>query len=360
MRLRIPNLGADRFSGLYIGVLFIVIFGIWTPNTFLTAVTLHLVASGQAISAIVALGVLIPLTTGTYDLTAGAVCNLSALVVVILLDQHWAMWPAIFVSVGVAVAIGAVNGFIVVVLRVNSFIATLGMATVVLAVQEIVTGGNQPLPPTLPAWNTLTQHLTFGFQIVVAYLLVIAILLWWVLDHTPLGRYFYAIGSNTEASRLSGIAVDRWVWLSLIASGTLCGIGGVLYSSLTGPSLTFGSALLLPAFAAVFLGSTQLDPGRPNVWGTIIALYVLAIGVSGLQLITGVQWLNDMFSGVALIATVSFATWRQRASNRALTPPDPHDESGGAPSVPPAVAAGASLPPAEGNSESPRAINPHR
>ena len=71
----------------------------------------------------------------------------------------------------------------------------------------------------------------------------------------------------------------------------------------------------------MFLGSTQLDPGLPNAWGTIIALYVLGIGVAGLQLVTGVQWLNDMFSGIALLAAVSFAVWRQRAAKRAAAKP---------------------------------------
>jgi ribose transport system permease protein len=321
MKSRLPSLGADRFSGLYAGALFILIFGIWTPSTFLTSATLHSIASDQAIYAIVALALLIPLTTGNFDLTIGAVANLAVVLSIILLNHGWSLWSAILVTIAISALVGVVNGFIVVVLRVSSFIATLGMATVILAVQEIVTGGQQPLPPVSATWANLTQHLVFGFQVIVFYVIALVFFLWWVLDHTPLGRYFYAIGSNAEASRLAGIAVGRWVWLSLIASSTLCGVAGVLYASLTGPSLTVGGSLLLPAFAAVFLGSTQLDPGRVNAWGTLIALYVLGIGVTGLQLVTGVQWLNDMFSGVALLATVSFATWRQRAATRAVARP---------------------------------------
>ena len=174
------------------------------------------------------------------------------------------------------------------------------------------------MPVTTQSWTNLTQRPVFGFQAIVLYMLVATLVIWWVLDRTPVGRYFYSIGSNPEAARLTGIAVDRWVWLSLIASGTLAGTAGVLYSSLVGPSLTFGQSLLLPAFAAVFLGSTQLDPGRPNAWGTIIALYVLGIGVAGLQLRSPVS------SGSTTCLTVSrywqpclFAVWRQRAAKRA-------------------------------------------
>ncbi|HEY4701848.1 MAG TPA: hypothetical protein VIH64_08165, partial [Streptosporangiaceae bacterium] len=121
-------------------------------------------------------------------------------------------------------------------------------------------------------------------------------------------------GSNNEAARLSGVRVGKWVWISLISSGTIAGIAGVAFASLLGPSLTFGPSLLLPAFAAAFLGSTQLQPGRFNVWGSVIAIYVLATGIQGFQFVTGVQWLSDMFNGVALIAAVAFAGWRHRAT----------------------------------------------
>jgi len=207
-----------------------------------------------------------------------------------------------------------INGFIVVKLHVSAFIATLGAATIITAFQTIVSGQSQPLPPSASAWSTLTQFQVFGIQIVFVYLIVLALLFWWLLEHTPAGRYIYATGGNSDAARLSGVATGRWVWLSLIASSVLAGLAGVLYGSLFGPSLTYGQSLLLPAYAAAFLGSTQLKPGRFNVWGTVLAVYVLATGVQGLEYITSVQWLNDMFNGVALIAAVSFTVWRQRTA----------------------------------------------
>ena len=99
--------------------------------------------------------------------------------------------------------------------------------------------------------------------------------------------------------------------MSFVLSSLLAGVAGVLYGSLNGPSLIFGQSLLLPAFAAAFLGSTQIVPGRLNVWGTVIAIYLLATGVQGLEYVTSVQWLTDAFNGVTLIAAVSFAVWRQ-------------------------------------------------
>jgi ribose transport system permease protein len=226
-------------------------------------------------------------------------------------ERGWSMWASIGVTVAFCTFIGLVNGFVVVRLKVNSFIATLGAASIITALQSIVSGQSQPLPPTSSEWSNLTQREVLGFQVVFFYMLAIAVVIWWALAHTPVGRYVYAVGGNTEAARLSGVRTGTWTWLSLITSSTLCGVAGVLYASLSGPSLTFGGALLLPAFAAVFLGSTQLQPGRFNVWGTLIAMYVLATGIKGLQLVTGVQWLADMFNGVAVITAVAFATWRQ-------------------------------------------------
>jgi ribose transport system permease protein len=302
------RLGLDRFSALYLGAAFIIMFGIWTPHLFLTMSTVDTIASSQAIGAMLGIAVIVPLATGVFDLSIGAVVNLTAVIAAVLMQQHnWNMWAAIAVAVAAGIIIGVVNGFIVVRLRVSAFIATLGTATIIGAVQTIVANQTQPLQPNSTLWQNLTQYEVGGFQVIVFYLLAIALFFWWLLDHTPMGRQLYAVGGNPEAARLSGINVAKWTWVSLIISATLSGVAGVLYCSLSGPSLTFGSALLLPAYAAAFLGSTQLRPGRFNIWGTIIAVYVLATGIQGLQYVTGVQWLGDMFNGVALVVAVAFA-----------------------------------------------------
>jgi ribose transport system permease protein len=311
------NIGFDRFSAIYLWIVFLVVFGIWSPHEFLTISTLHYVASQQAVAGILALAILIPITCGQFDLSIGSTANLAGLTAVLVQNQlHWPLVPAILFSIAVGLLVGVVNGFVVVKLSVNSFIATLGMSSILSACLVIETGSLQPAPPTSAAWNNLSQLSVGGFQIVALYLIVVALLLWWMLDYTPVGRYMYAVGGNPEAARLSGVRVDRWVWVSLAMSGGLSAIGGVLYTSLTGPSLSFGGTLLLPAFAAAFLGSTQLQRGRFNVWGTLIAIYVLATGVEGLQLVSGAQWLGDMFNGVALIVAVALAVDRVRPKNR--------------------------------------------
>ena len=333
-RRRHFSTGFDRFSGLYLGALFIIVFGLWVPSQFLTTSTLHSVAAQQAVTGMIGLAVLIPLAAGLYDLSVGATANVSGILTIVLMNNsHWAVAPAIFAGIAVAVAIGLTNAFIVVKLGVNSFIATLGMGSILGALEVIISSNSQPIPPSSTAWNNLTQTTVGGFQIVVLYLVILAIVLWWLTAHTPVGRYLYAIGGNTEAARLSGVRINRYTTFALVMSATIAGFAGVMFSSLNGPSLDFGSTLLLPAFAAAFLGSTQLIPGRFNVWGTLLAIYVLAIGVEGLQLVSGASWLSDMFNGVALIIAVALSIQRspsaQWARIKARLRPGSAGSSGG-------------------------------
>jgi ribose transport system permease protein len=309
------SFGFERFSGVYLLALFIIVFSVLSPDVFKSMATLHSVAAGKSVSAILALAIVVPLVCGQYDLSVGANINFTTICVVSLVANGWPIAFSIVAGVCIGAAIGTVNGFIVVKLKVNSFITTLGTASMIGAMQVIVTDNKQPLPPSVAAWRALTQTKIFGFQIIFVYMLIIAVVLWWALTHTPFGRYLYAIGGSPEAARLSGVKVDRYTWMSLVVSGSLCGLAGVFYGSIAGPSLSFGGSLLLPAFAAVFLGSTQIKPGRFNVWGSVLAIYVLATGVKGLQLLTDVQWLDQMFSGVALVTAVAIANGRQRSGD---------------------------------------------
>jgi ribose transport system permease protein len=311
------TVSAERYSGAYLWLALVVIFWLWIPNIFFTAATAHSIASGEAIPALVAFAILIPLAAGMYDLSVGASTNLAAVLVVVLqVNHHVNAAASVVITLLAALAIGLLNSFLIVRLRIDSFIATLGISVVLAAVQEIVTNDTQPASVTSQGWLSLTQNVFLGFQVIIVYVIVVALLIWWLLDHTPAGRYMYAIGGNQEAARLSGVRVGKWQTLALCSSSVICGLAGVLYGSQNGPSLTFGTGLLLPAFAAVFLGSTQVRPGQANIWGTVIAVILLATGVAGLQLVTGVQWLNNMFSGVALIVAVGTATWRQQAGRQ--------------------------------------------
>jgi ribose transport system permease protein len=339
------SIGLDRFSGVYLGVLFVVVFSLLSSQFFRLS-TFHVIASTQSSAGIIAIALLIPMVCGQFDLSVGTNANLAGLLAVVLqVQEHWPVLPAIGVSVGAGFLVGIVNGFIVVVLKVSSFIATLGVSSILGAITIIFTSNITPPAPSSPAWSNLTQVQIGGFQVVFAYLIALALLSWWLLEFTPAGRYLHAIGGNREAARLAGVRVSYWSWIALALAGGLSGFAGILYTSLTGPSFTFGAGLLLPGFAAVFLGSTQIAPGRFNVWGTLIAIFVLAIGVEGLQLLSGATWLSPMFNGIALLAAVALAvtrgTRRRKATQRASVsqPPPADGVPGGGTSRPAAVGA---------------------
>jgi ribose transport system permease protein len=205
---------------------------------------------------------------------------------------------------------------LVAVVGVNSFIATLGTSSLLMAVAELVGQGNYVGPfPT--AFADLTSSNPGGVPMITIYLFVLAVGLWYVLEHSPIGRRFYATGANLDAARLAGVRTNRYVFVSFVICGLGAGAAGVLLaSSLTTVDQTIGSTYLLPPYAAAFLGATQLKPGRFNVWGTIVALFLLGTGVQGLQLAGAEPWVTDLFDGVALISAVSIAVFVEKGRGR--------------------------------------------
>src|SRR3712207_5261726 len=131
VRGRTLNLGVDRFSGLYLWALIIIIFAIWIPDLFLNVATARSVTSAQSVVAILAIAATISLASGAFDISIGAVANVSTVTVVSLQTIYgWGMWSSILVALGIGVVVGVINGFVIVVLRVSAVVATLGMSSV--------------------------------------------------------------------------------------------------------------------------------------------------------------------------------------------------------------------------------------
>jgi ribose transport system permease protein len=302
------SLHPARYSGIYAWIIVVAVFAIWTPDTFLTMDTAKSVASEQAITGILALAVLIPLTAGRFDLSVAQTMGTSAVICATLMAKSdTSPELAIAVALCVGLVVGAINGFFVAGVGVDSFIATLGMTSVLIAVSQIVSG-LEFVGPVPPSFQKIATNEVGGLPVLILYLLFACFLLWWLLEHTPMGRRLAATGANEDAARLAGVKTRRYVFFSLVASGGIAGIAGVLLCSRLGsvdPGI--GPSYLLPTFAACFLGMTQLKPGRFNVWGTFVALYLLATGVEGLQLVSGQLWVTQLFNGIALVGAVSLA-----------------------------------------------------
>ncbi len=307
------TLGLDRFSGLYVWAVLIVIFSLWVPDLFLTTINAKIIASSQAVTAIVAMGLIVPVACGAFDLSVAGTLGVAECVVC-WSQAHGHGWVAgVFAALGVGLLVGLVNAFVVIKLRVDSFIATLGMSSILLAAASWVTGGTQIASGISSSFTNLGQKQIFGLPLPVFYMIGLGIVLWWMLEYTPVGRYLYGIGGNPQAARLTGVRVDRIITGSFVLAGVVAAFAGiVLAAELGSASPDVGTPYLLPAFSAVFLGATQIRPGRVNVLGTLIAIFLLATGVKGLQLVGAPIYINDLFNGAALIIAVALAARTRR------------------------------------------------
>jgi ribose transport system permease protein len=306
------SLGLDRFSGLYVWAALIIVFAIWVPETFLQSGNISVVAGTSAITAMLAFACLIPLSAGVFDLSFAGVAGVAAAVTVWGQGRGWNAVLAALAACLVAALVGVINGFVVVRLRVSSFIATLGMSSLLVAAEYMITNGQVLSNPSQSFVNLFTAKI-LGIPLPFYLMLVLGAIVYVVTEYLPVGRYLYATGGNPVAARLAGVRVDRIVFGSLVTSSLIAGVTGVILAAQLGEaSPTVGPSYLLPAFSAVFLGSTQIKPGRANVVGTVIAVYLLATGVDGLQLAGAPAYVNDLFNGAALIIAVALAGWESR------------------------------------------------
>ena len=304
----------DKFSAVYLWALFMIVFTITQGTKFLSWTSAELVFTDPAVfTGTLALAFLVPLATGTYDLSIGANMSMSLVISTYLVSTDKTPEIAAMVIALVACAFaGFVSGFFVVKLKVNSFIATLGMSQVIVAVVAKIS--DQSInDPFSDSYRDIGRQELFGLPLYWYYMMLLAVVVWYVFEHTPAGRHMFAVGGNPEAARLAGLRSDRLVWGSLVASGAIAGFAGIIYGWKVGNyASTVGPGYLFPAIAAVFFGASQLK-GRPNVWGTFIALYALAWGIKGLQLTftSGTRWIEPLFQGVSLLAAVSLASRNQ-------------------------------------------------
>jgi ribose transport system permease protein len=309
-----------NISAIYIWIAMVILFSVLAPETFPTVDTIRIVLTDQAVTAVLAVGLVVPLAAGAFDLSIGSQLGLGAILVAwFLRNQELGVVPAIVASLAIGACVGLANGLLITKARISSFITTLGMSSVLLAVISWISKDAQILNLG-SAFQQVANRQILSIPLSVYIMIVLAVCVWWVLDNTYMGRAVYATGGNADAARLAGIRTHAVVVMSLVSCSVLAAVAGILLSSsLATGDPTVGPAYMLPAFAAAFLGSTQFRNGRFNVLGTVVAVYVLATGVKGLQLIGAPVWIPELFNGVALLIAVA-VTRRQGSSKRSRTP----------------------------------------
>jgi ribose transport system permease protein len=297
----------------------ILLFSLLLPNTFPTVLNLRSIISDKAIILLLSLGVMIPMSAGRIDLTVGYGIVLWHILAISLQTIYGFPWiAAVLVVLALGAIMGVLNGLLVEVAKIDSFIATLGTGTVLYALALWHTGGRQIVGVVPKEFYALSTTSILGLPITGFYVIVIALAMWVIYEYLPLGRYLYAIGASPKAAALNGIPVRKYVMGSFVASGVLTALAGVLLAAkLRIGQASVGLEFLLPALVGAFLGSTTIKPGRVNVWGTMVGIIILAVGISGIQQFGGSFWVEPMFNGVTLIVAIGIAGYAQRRKGAA-------------------------------------------
>jgi ribose transport system permease protein len=308
----------SRYALLIALVGLVAFFSIIRPDTFGTINNLKLVATAETPVIILAFAEMVVLIVGRIDLSIGATFSLSSVTATeLVLKHHLNPLVGIAVTLAAAAVIGAVNGLLVAIARIDAFVVTLATWTVVNGLVLLFTNGASIYGHSSGVFSALTVDKPAGIPLLLLYAVVGTVVLGILLSSFPTGRRMYATGSNERAARLSGIRTSRYVVMTFMGAALLAGIAGVLLASNTGAGTPgVGDSLLIPAITAAFLGGTCVTPGRFNPAGTLIAAYLIAVAVAGLQQLGAAQWVTPVFNGLMLLLAVSVSLVATRASAR--------------------------------------------
>jgi ribose transport system permease protein len=305
-RRKLPS--AESYALVLAWVLVAAVFSVLRPDTFATVSNAQTIFGSQSVLVVLALGLLLPLVVGEFDLSIGANMGLAAVLVASLDVNHgWPILAVVVVAIAAGALIGVVNGVLVVLVGVDALVATLGIGTLLTGVAFAITN-YIPIAGIDDSLVSAVSNTLFGLPFSFYYGLLLAAALWYAFRYTPFGRHLRFTGAGREVARLSGLNVTRLRMTAFVACGVIAAFAGVLLAG------TFGSAdpnngvnFLLPAFAAAFLGSTAISPGTFNPWGTVVAVYFLVTGITGLQLVGLASWIQQVFYGASLVFAITLA-----------------------------------------------------
>ena len=308
----------SRYGLLTLAVLLVAVFSVTLPATFPTALTARSILDNQSIVILLALAEMLVVIVGEFDLSVGYLTGLGHILVIGLIVRSGLPWElAVVLVLLIGGVVGLLNGVLVHVFRIDSFIATLGTGTLAYAVSNWYTQGQQVAGPLTDGFKSVYASAVAGVPVSALYVVGLAFVLWLVLEYTAVGRFLYALGANRRAAELTGIPSRRYVIGAFAASGVIVAAAGVLLASrLQIGTVSTGPDFLLPVFVGALLGSTTVKPGRANAWGTVIAVLLLGIGIAGLQQLGGDYFIVPLFNGSTLIIGVGLAGYAARRVQR--------------------------------------------
>jgi ribose transport system permease protein len=303
-----------RYSLVILLGLLIVGFSLARPASFFTVNNFQGIFVNQVVVVFAAIGVIWPLIVGELDLSIGYIVGLSqALVVGLMTMQHVPPSVAVAISIAVCTFAGLINGLLIIKIGLNSLIVTLATGNFIFGLVLWYTGGTILFQGIPAQFLLISSGSLFYVPLPIWYAIILVVVVELVLGYLPAGRRLYAVGGNRRAALLTGIAVPWTVIAAFCLSGLICGLGGIIIASrLASAQPELGPSFLLPAFASAFLGATTVRPGRYNALGTLVAVYLIAVIVAGLQQLGVPFWVEHVVYGLALGGGVALSTYLTR------------------------------------------------
>lgn len=301
-------------------IVLLVFFSLASPN-FLQTANILAILQATSVNGVLAIAATLVIITGGIDLSVGTLMTFTAVIAgVVLTFLGMALPFGIIAAIAAGAACGFISGSLIARMKIPPFIATLGMMLILKGL-SLVISGTKPIyfndTPSFPMLSSgsfigsVVPGLPVPNGVVILFLLALAIS--WVLNRTTLGRYCFALGSNEEAVRLSGVNADGWKVAIYALAGGICGIAGLLIASrLNSAQPALGLGYELDAIAAVVIGGTSLAGGRGSVLGTIIGALIMSVLLNGLRILSVAQEWQTVVTGVIIIAAVYADMLRRR------------------------------------------------
>jgi ribose transport system permease protein len=299
----------EKYGLLVAWVLLILVLGIFRPDQMFSWPPYATMFGSQAMVVILTLGLIIPLTAGDFDLSIASVMTLSSMLVAVFnVQMGLELGPTIFFCLAIGAMIGLINAFFTLYFRIHSLIVTLGVGYFINGMVLWVSNSNTITGVSMNLIEGVILTRLLGVPIAFYYGLILTLIIWYVFEYTSVGRRLLFVGKGAEVARLSGVNLNRMRTGAFVASAIIGAFAGILYTGMRGAAdPTSGLAFLLPAFAAAFLGSTAISPGRFNAIGAFVAVYFLSTGIMGLNFLGVDTFVQNLFYGGGLVLAVAIS-----------------------------------------------------
>lgn len=295
----------NRFGTLIAFVLLCIGFSIAAPAAFASPANVFNLVQQMATLAIVATAATLVMTISEFDLSVGFSASLAAVICFVLFGQGYDVWLAVPAALLVGIVGGAANGVLVARFGIPSFVATLALGTILSGFAFGLSGGQSLFQSVPDGFKGLARGDVFGIPVLGFWIVAVLGIAAFVLTQTEFGRRLRAIGGNAQAARLAGLPIVRDVIVTFAIAGGLSALAGLLLASRLGSvQHTMGEPLLLPAYAAVFIGTTASPTGAPTVAGTLLGVAITGVMVNGMTIVGVEPFVQKIMTGVIILIAV--------------------------------------------------------